>query len=227
MKRSIAYLIFPFLAWGQMTITTTEKVETALRPDIMRGTITFEEDAPKSSLIQEHLNVLVATFKRSDPQNRMCRGGGYYLSPQYRYIDQKRQFLGYHGSLRFDCEVNNIDDYNRLNAAADAAMTDNVKKNQGILEWDVSASARKEAENALRLSLIRQARQQALRFSAETGETCTVTSVDYTSTAYPAPIYAARAMMTTGAMPETQSPLQHDETLTIEARVQYTCAPSH
>lgn len=223
MKYKFLIMFFvPVMLNAQMNITTVERVETALKPDVLQGQIGFEEQGKNQTTIKEHLNAIVAEVKRFDPNAKMCRGGGYYLSPQYSYKDQKREFIGYSANLNFSCEFKNIDTYNELSTAIDKVTASGVRKNQGALNWGVSNVREAEVQGAMRLELLRKARNQSEVFSKETGMECLVSSVNFGGTSRPMPIMAKGMAMMASA--PTESPIQSDETTVLEATVDYTCS---
>lgn len=220
-KFSIA-LLLPMLVSAQMNITTSEQVETLLKPDVLRGSLSFEEQGKNQNTIKEHLNTIVAEVKRFDPNAKMCQGGGYYLSPQYSYKDQKREFIGYSANLSFACEFKSIDTYNALSAAIDKVATPSVRRSQGELNWGVSRIQESDAQGILRMELLRKARYQAEAFSKETGMECSVSTVNFSGVSRPIPMMAKGMAMMASA--PTESPIQSDEITQVEATVDYNCS---
>lgn len=220
-KISIAFLL-PVFVSAQMNITTSERVETLLKPDVLRGSLGFEEQGKNQNTIKGHLNAIVAEVKRFDPNAKMCQGGGYYLSPQYSYKDQKREFIGYGANLSFACEFKNIDTYNELSAAIDKVTAVGVRRSQGELNWGVSSVQESAAQGNLRMELLRKARYQAEAFSKETGMECSVSTVNFSGGTRPIPIMV-RGMAMMDSAP-TESPIQRDESTQVEATVDYNCS---
>jgi uncharacterized protein YggE len=222
MKKWLGYLLLPLLANASMNITANEQVSAMLNPDVLRGNLSFEEQGKNQNIIKEHLNAIVAEVKRFDPNAKMCQGGGYYLSPQYSYKEQKREFTGYSASLNFECEFKRIDTYNELSTAIDKVTAPNVRKSQGALSWGVSSVREAEVQGNLRLELLRKARNQAEAFSKETGMECLVSSVNFSGASRPFPMMAKGMVMMASA--PTESPIQSDEKTLLEATVAYTCS---
>jgi uncharacterized protein YggE len=220
-KFSIA-LFVPLLASAQMNITTSERVEALLSPDVLRGSLSFEEQGKNQNIIKEHLNTVVAEVKRFDPEAKMCHGGGYYLSPQYSYKNNVREFIGYGATLNFGCEFTNIDTYNELSAAIDKVMVSSVRMSQGSLDWGVSSAKDAQMQGKLRIELMRKAHDQAEIFSKETTMACRVSTVNFSGANHPVMPMMARSMMMT-ASASTESPIRSDETTALEASVEYIC----
>ncbi len=222
MQKYLVSLIVPVLASAQMTITAVERVATNMTPDVLRGSLNFEEQSKNANTIKEHLNAIVAEVKRTDPKGEVCRGGGYTLSPRYSYKDQKQEFIGYSGNLSFGCEFVTIEHYNTLSAAIDKVTASSVRKSQGELAWGVSASSERETQNRLRLELLRKAGVQASLFAKETGMRCEIASVNFGGTSQVRPM-----MMKAMAMADsvaTESPIQSDFESSLEATVDYNCS---
>lgn len=220
-KWIVSALMFPFLAEG-MTIGLNVQLSAPLKPDVLRGNFRFEEEGKNHNTIKEHLNAIVAEMKRSDPNGRYCRGGGYTLSPRYRYKESVQEFIGYGGSLAFGCEFPSIEQYNEVNAMMDKVSASTVRKTQGSLSWGVSASLERETQNRLRLELLHRAQMQAKVFSKETGMECEVSSVKFSADARAAPMQI-RGMAMMASVP-TESPIESEEESAVEAFVDYNCS---
>lgn len=220
-KFSIA-LFLPMMVSAQMSIIATERVDTKLKPDVLQGSMSFEEQGKNQNAIKEHLNAIVAEVKRFDPKATMCQGGGYYLSPQYSYKDQKREFIGYSANLNFGCEFKSVDLYNELSASVDKVTALSVRRSQGALNWGVSSAQEKETQEKLRMELLRKVRSQAEAFSKETGMECSVSTVNFSGISRPIPMMAKGIAMMASA--PTESPIQSDEKSELEATVDYNCA---
>lgn len=227
MNKSIVMiaLLVPMLANASMTIRVNVQVSATLKPDVLRGSLSFEEQGKNQNLIKEHLNAIVSEVKRIDPSGRYCHGGGYTLSPRYNYKDRVQEFIGYSGNLSVGCEFLSIDQYNDMSDAIDKATASSVRKYQGALAWGISAAQEHETQNRLRLELLRRSDGQAKLFSKETGMMCEVVSVNFGGNTHPTPIMA-RGMAMMASVP-TESPIQSDEESIVEAVVDYNCSNSN
>lgn len=223
MRKILIMVLLPVMASAQMNITTTERVETVLKPDVLRGNLGFEEQGKNEKLIKEHLNAIVAQVKKQDPDAKMCHGGGYYLSPQYSYKEQKREFVGYTGTLNFGCEFTEIEPYNALVAAIDKVAVASVRKSEGALAWSVSRAQESKAQEVLRLELLSKAKAQASAFSQATQMACSVAEVRFAGASAVIPMMAKGMVMRASA--DTESPIRQDEESSLEATVEYSCTP--
>lgn len=220
---AITTLMFPLWVSATMNITANEQVSQSLKPDVLQGSLSFEEQSKNSNTIKEHLNAIVAEVKKFDPKGEFCQGGGYHLSPRYNYKDQKQEFIGYSGSLNFGCEFKTIEEYNALLAKIDKVLVPSVRKSEGALSWGVSEKTQKAVKQSLRLELLRSAKAQSEAFSKETGLECSVESVNFGGVAQPRPMMMKAAMMMADSAP-TESPIQRDEESTLDATVSYICS---
>ncbi|MFY9142925.1 SIMPL domain-containing protein [Sulfuricurvum sp.] len=222
MKKWCGYLLVPLLADASMNITANEQVSAMLKPDVLRGNMSFEEQGKNQNSIKAHLNAIVAEVKRIDPAGRYCHGGGYTLSPRYSYKENKQEFIGYSGNLSFGCEFLSIDQYNDVSAAIDKVSAATVRKNQGELVWGVSAKQEDETQSRLRLELLRKGETQAKGFSKETGMECAVASVNFGGIPNAVPMRAKGVMMM--ASVPTESPIQSESESQLSATVDYICS---
>ena len=230
MKKQVLFTLclLPLMASAQMNITANEQVSSELTPNVLRVQISFEETNKNSDVIKEHLNALVSTLKNFDAKGEFCRGGGYFLSPQYSYKDQKQTFIGYSGQLSFGCEFDAIERYNALLLKIDASKAHNIRMNQGALAWGTSDKAQDLARLTLRLELLKIAQGQAKTFSKEVDMQCSVNSVAFEGTQPVQPMMSAMRLKTFASPKNesvpTEEPLQRNEILTLTATVNYTCS---
>lgn len=220
MQKSLLFLLFPLFLGAQITITALENVSVNLQPDVLRVTMSFEEQNKTPETIKEHLNAIVAEIKRFDATAKMCHGGGYSLSPRYNYKDQKQEFIGYSGNLSASCDFATIEQFNTLTTAIDKITAPNVRKNQGELTWNVSAARQRETQNNLRLELLRKASTQAQAFAKETAMMCEIASVNFGDNRQIQPMMRGYMMADSVG---TQSPIQNDTQTSLEATVNYSC----
>lgn len=219
MKKSVITLVLPLFAYAQMQITTVERVAVHVAPDVLRGSLGFEEQHKTPGIIKEHLNAIIAALRGFDPNGKICRGGGYRLSPLYSYKERKQEFVGYGGNLSFGCEFSTIEEVNALESVIDKATAASVRKQQGALSWGVSAEKGERSEQELRLALLRKARLQAEGFSKEMGFACDLEKINFSPSNRLMPIMA-REM---AASVPTESPIRADEEVSVEAVVDYSC----
>jgi hypothetical protein len=216
-------LSIPLLAAADMTITADEQVSQAIKPDVLRGSLHYQEVSKSSETIKKDLNAIVAEVKRRDPKGEQCRGGGYYVSPRYSYKDGKQVFEGYTGSLSFTCTFDAIEPYNKLTAAVDKVSAQGIRKTQGALNWVVSEKSRTALQETLRGEVIAKAAGEAKRYASLTGGECSVASVNFGGTSYPEPVLMRSTMAMAEASAPTESPMLSDEEVTVSASVVYKC----
>ena len=229
MKKLMMFLcLVPLFANAQMNITSNESVSQALTPDVLRAQIGFEEENKSADVIKEHLNAIVAAVKQFDPKGEFCHGGGYYLSPRYSYKDQKQTFVNYGGTLSFGCDFKSIEHYNALLSAIHKIKVQSVLINQSALTWEVSLKSRNTSRLAMRTSLLQTAFEQASAFSKELKMRCEVNAVAFEGTQPVQPIMMKSMLSRNASLKEestpTEEPILRDETLSLDATVQYTCS---
>ena len=218
----VTALFFPLWVNAAMSITANEQVTQSLKPDVLQGSLSFEEQSKNSTTIKEHLNLIVAAVKGFDPKGEFCQGGGYHLSPRYNYKDQKQEFIGYSGNLNFGCSFKTIEEYNALIAKIEKVSAPSVRKSEGALSWGVSEKTQKAVKQSLRVELLRSAKAQADAFSTETGRECVVESVNFGGFAQPRTVMMKTMMMADSV--STESPIQREEESSLDATVSYICS---
>ncbi len=223
LSKHLLWLCLPVLSYGQITLTMPQSVSKTLTPNTLQGYLSLEEHSKDSNAIKQHMNTLVAQVKQLDPNNEMCRGGGYQLSPYYNYTNNKQEFMGYNAHLNFTCEFSTIEQYNKLIAVLDKTTPSSVKKTQGALSWIVNAKTRESEELELRKTMIIHSLKDALVFSKASGKECSLNGLNFGENShYPMPVNAMKSSMAMDSVP-TESPLQNDTTITINATATYLC----
>lgn len=222
MNKWLIFLVCPILASAGMNISTNERVSTILKPDVLRGSLSFEEISKNQNTIKEHLNTIVAEVKKIDPNGTYCRGGGYNLSPRYSYKDQKQEFIGYSGNLYFGCDFTSIDQYNAMSASIEKVTASAVHKNQSALEWSVSDKNMRESQNALRADMLEKTSEQAMVLSKATKMMCEVATVNFGGSSSAVRPMMVKSMVMVDSV-ATQSPIQSEEESVLEATVEYRC----
>lgn len=226
LKCMLALACVPLLALADINITAREKVSQKMMPNILEGAFHFSEDNKNADVIKEHLNALVATVKQFDQKSEICKGGGYQIVPQYTYNkENKRTFIGYSGSLSFECAFKSVEDHNALLTQIDKAKVDSVIVTQGQLMWRPSESEYNKAYLSLRSSILEVAQKQAELFSKELKMACEVSVINFADQGQsinPVLLNRAASSMSYKAAP-TQEPIQHDISVLLQADVAYVC----
>ncbi len=218
----LLWLTLPVISYGQITLTMPQSVSKTLAPNTLQGYLSFEERSKNPNDIKQHMNALVTQVKKFDPSHEMCHGGGYQLSPYYNYTNQKQEFMGYSAHLSFTCEFNTIEQYNTLISDLDKTTAQNVKKTQGALSWIVNAKTKENEELELRKTMISHSLKNATIFSKESGKECQLSGLNFGGDFQPVPVNLMRSAMAMDSA-STESPLQNDATITINATATYLC----
>jgi len=233
MKKQVMMLLclVPLLASAQMNITTNEHVSKEMIPDVLSGSIYFDEEGQNPNTIKEHLNQLVIAVKQFDPKNEFCQGGSYSVSPRYsKEKDKEQELIAYNGKLSFRCNLSSIEQYNVLIAVLEKAKISSVHMDQFPLSWNVSAKTRQDTHLALRSKLLQLGNEQAQVFSKETKMHCEVSSVNFDGRASSQQGMVKSNMMllesteiSANKSIPTEAPIKKNEELSIDAIVNYTC----
>ncbi len=217
----------PLLVFADMNITTKESVSQEIMPDILQGTFNFSEDNKNADIIKEHLNALVTEVKQFDEKKDICQGGGYQIMPQYTYSkENKRNFIGYSGSLLFQCSFKSIEEHNALLSRLDKAKAESVIAAQGRLMWIPSEKQYKKTYLSLRSSLLVVAKEQAEAFSKDLKLGCEVNTIrflDERSSMHPVRMAETQYASSSYKSAPTQEPIQQDIDVLLKADVEYVC----
>ena len=226
MKNGIRWgvVFIPLLACAQMSVSTTERVTTEVAPDVLVGTLGFEEMGSESDRIKTDMNALVAEIKRFDPDGRYCRGGGYQISPRYTYKNQKQEFAGYAGTMGLSCEFQAIEQYNALNAAITPSLTPQMRIRLSPLQWQVSRAKEQKVSEGLRTALMRKISQSAAKLSEDTQMVCEPATVRIGQVPSVMPMRMLAGAAAMESVP-TESPLRSSDESVLEGSVEYRCLP--
>jgi predicted secreted protein len=220
-----AVLLFPLLASAETKVTLNESVSITVEPDTMRTTLSFEERSRDDQAIRHHFNTLVKTVKHYNKDEGLeCRGGGYRISPQYSWKNNRQQFLGYRGSVSFTCSFREIGEFNALSADLDNRLTalPGVKRNQGTVQWIVSDELALQNREQLESMLVRRIERKREHLSEIMQLRCATTSIAFSSRA---PAYPVERMMVAEAAAPVpiEAPIQSDTTQKLSGAVEYRC----
>jgi len=220
-------LILPVMASAATKVTLSEAVSMEVDPDTMRTTLSFEERASDEQRIRSHFNTLVRSVKRYNERDGLeCRGGSYRIAPQYSWTDNRRNFLGYQGSVAFQCTFRDIGSFNALSAELDtvAGGFPDVKRNQGTVDWIVSDDLALRSREALEGMLIRRIERKREHLGSIMQKSCTTESIAFGSRP---PAYPVRRMMAAESMAASpvpiEEPIQGESEVSLSATVEFSC----
>jgi uncharacterized protein YggE len=215
----LKFLLFlPALLLADTKVSSIETASILLQPDKLSISLSFEEQSKNSDEIKTHFNLLTKSLKSAD-KNHSCSGGGYYVSPIYRYDKNIQYFNNYSGSLSFNCQVSSIQEFNIIDAATSLVRDSNVKVNQGSLTWIISDEAKRNSQIVLEKNLFKQILTKNTQLSQYLNKKCDISSVELNHVNNSTP----RPMMMMAKSVDTESPIKQDLDNSLSANIEFLC----
>jgi uncharacterized protein YggE len=204
------------------TLRNTLSASMEVQPAVLSASYGFRTSNESEHTVRTLLNTLAESAKRA-PESKSCKGGGIMIHPRYSYEKGKPMFRGYEGSLSYQCT---FEDAKRANRFIDAIPTHpSIAVTQAPLIPVISPLQRQRARESLEMELLTKANADGVRYASSLRGKCTLTSIEFD----PGDVHRAipMAMMAKAESSElsrsVESPLEHTESIVLNASVQYSC----
>lgn len=176
-------LLFVFAKWGPAInfATTTQPVgdpfvvsgtgKVAVAPDIAKVDFGIQQQGQILKQVQDSVNkksqTLTDSLKKLGIADSDIRTTSYNVSPQYDYTNQTPMITGYQVSINYEVTVKNFDILNNVFTAA----TSNGANIAGGINFDLSASLKKQKTQEARDMAVSEAKDEASGLAQAAGIT--------------------------------------------------------
>lgn len=202
-----------------LEIVLEKSVSSTITPDVLYTSISYNKKSDDENIIKRDLNAIILEMKNFDKDAKYCGGGGYNLYPEYKYVDNTREFIGYRGNLNFNCEFDNINSYNTLIKTLDSVTAPDIEKNFGTLNLKPSDRLLEQTRANLELEILKTSSQISKKFSSQLAQKCIVKKIDYRDN-HPV---AVRAMMASSDFVSTEAPIAQSQKVALNAQITLEC----
>jgi predicted secreted protein len=222
----LALFLLPISALSY-EINFNKTFSKVVNPDLLTTQINISVEKKDESKVNseiEKFNDFIKSVK-----DVKLKDGSFTLSPKYKYFENKQQFLGYIGNIRYTAESSSAKDLNefmdKLISIKEKANSDETKLNISNVSWKVSDELRNKSFDELRLETIVWIEDYTNGLSKKVGKECSVKKINFNEMNYIDVPYA-RAEMAYSAMAKTSAdmtPMSSEKNITINPNFELEC----
>ena len=175
----IAALLLPILGFSY-ELNFNKSFSKLVSADLLTTNITVsveKKDENKINVEIEKFNDFMKKYKNIDIKN-----GSFTLSPKYKYYENKQEFVGYIGSLRYSAESKSAKELNsfmdELISLRESIKSEDVKLNISNVSWKIGEELQNKSYDDLRLESITWIESYSKSLSNEVSKKCEVSKIN-------------------------------------------------
>lgn len=220
MKKMIFLLLAGFSLSNAFEVHKSNEFTKEIEPNVMSTSIAASVEDKSKAQIQK---IFKKAIEESKSEN-ICTNGSYRISPNYRYVEQKRLFLGYRGDIVFECEFEDTKKFDTVISKLDKASNekDKLKLTINPIQWIVDKKRRKQIKDELELEALYYAKNYKSFLSNVYAKECAIKEVSLnTSQRF---VDQERVyMMQSDAKSRTTAPIKKNHTIGYNASYKFEC----
>ncbi|MDY3200686.1 MAG: SIMPL domain-containing protein [Arcobacter sp.] len=178
-KRIFLALILPILGFSY-ELNFNKSFAKIVNPDLLSTNININVEKKDETKVNTEIDKFNDFIKNNKDVN--IKNGSYTLSPKYKYYDNKQEFIGYVGSLRYIAESKDAKELNKfmneLILIKDKIKTDDVKLNISNVSWQISDDLQNKSYDDLRFEAINWIENYAKTLSSKLNKKCEVKQIN-------------------------------------------------
>ena len=157
MKKITVLLILILSLSEAFEIQKSNEFIKEVEPTMMSTSITAMVEDESKLEIQKIFEKAIQCSK----EQKICTNGSYRISPSYSYVDKKRVFLGYRGSIAFDCKFQDSKKLDSVISKLDSVSgkEDKLKLTINPIRWIVEKKTYEEIDKELELKALYYAKE--------------------------------------------------------------------
>ena len=179
MKKLLPLLLLPILSFSY-EINFNKSFSKVVNPDLLNTYINInveKKDESKVNIEIEKFNTFLKNNKSITLKN-----GSFTLSPKYKYYENKQEFVGYVGSLRYTAESTDAKKLNsfmdELISIKDSTKSEDVKLNISNVSWKISDELQNKSYDELRLESITWLESYSKTLSTKLSKSCEIKTIN-------------------------------------------------
>ena len=183
MKKLLPLLLLPILSFSY-EINFNKSFSKVVNPDLLTTSI----DVSIQKKDENAVNIEIEKFNNfiKKTTNVTLKNGSFTLSPKYKYYDNKQEFIGYIGNIRYSAESKDAKELNtfmdKLISIKDSIKSDDVKLNISNVAWNISDDLQNKSFDDLRLDAIHWIEAYSKSLSISISKNCEVTKINISET---------------------------------------------
>ena len=222
----IAALLLPVLGFSY-ELNFNKSFSKVVNPDLLTTNITISVEKKDENKVNSEIEKFNDFLKKTNDVT--LKNGSFTLSPKYKYHDNKQEFLGYIGSLRYSAESKNAKDLNtfmdKLISIKESIKSEDVKLNISNVSWNISDDLQNKSFDALRLESINWVESYAKSLSSQVSKYCEVSKINISESNNGNVVYARAEMAYSGMlkMAADVAPISSEQNITINPNFVLEC----
>ena len=179
----MAALLLPVLGFSY-ELNFNKGFSKVVNPDLLTTSI----DVSIQKKDENAVNIEIEKFNNfiKKTTNVTLKNGSFTLSPKYKYYDNKQEFVGYIGNIRYSAESKDAKELNtfmdKLISIKDSIKSDDVKLNISNVAWNISDDLQNKSFDDLRLDAIHWIEAYSKSLSISISKNCEVTKINISET---------------------------------------------
>jgi uncharacterized protein YggE len=225
-KLFIVGLLLPIFGFSY-EVNFNKSFSKVVNPDLLTTNITINIEKKDESKVNSEIEKFNDFLKKTNDVT--LKNGSFTLSPKYKYHDNKQEFLGYIGSLRYSAESKNAKDLNtfmdKLISIKESIKSEDVKLNISNVSWNISDDLQNKSFDALRLESINWIESYAKSLSSQVSKYCEVSKINISESNNGNVVYARAEMAYSGMlkMAADVAPISSEQNITINPNFVLEC----
>ena len=222
----IAALLLPILGFSY-ELNFNKSFTKVVNPDLLTTNITISVEKKDENKVNSEIEKFNDFLKKTTDVT--LKNGSFTLSPKYKYHDNKQEFLGYVGNLRYTAESKNAKDLNgfmdKLISIKENIKSEEVKLNIANISWNISDNLQNKSFDELRLEAINWIDNYAKTLSSQVSKYCEVSKINIFETNTGNVVYARAEMasLSMSKMAADVAPISSEQNITINPNFILEC----
>ena len=222
----IVVLLLPVLGFSY-ELNFNKGFSKVVNPDLLTTSI----DVSIQKKDENAVNIEIEKFNNfiKKTTNVTLKNGSFTLSPKYKYYDNKQEFIGYIGNIRYSAESKDAKELNtfmdKLISIKDSIKSDDVKLNISNVAWNISDDLQNKSFDDLRLDAIHWIEAYSKSLSISISKNCEVTKINISETNTGNIAYARSEMLYSTMSKKVADvvPINSEQNITISSNFVLEC----
>ncbi len=225
-KLFITAIFLPILGFSY-EVNFNKSFSKIVNPDLLTTNISISVEKKDENKVNSEIEKFNDFLKKTN--DVALKNGSFTLSPKYKYHDNKQEFLGYIGNLRYSIESKNAKDLNgfmdKLISIKDNIKSDDVKLNIANVSWNISDDLQNKSLDELRLESIHWIDSYAKSLSTQVSKYCEVSKINIFESNGGNEVYSRAEMPSFGMskMAADVAPISSEQNITINPNFVLEC----
>ena len=178
-NKIILALLLPILSFSY-ELDFNKSFSKVVNPDLLATNVDINIEKKDETKVNVEIEKFNDFIKKTT--NVIIKNGSYTISPKYNYANNKQEFVGYVGSLRYTAESKDAKQINtfmdELISIKEKIKSDDVKLNLSNLSWRISEDLQNKSFDDLRLESIMWIESYSNTLSAKLSKKCEVKKIN-------------------------------------------------